>query len=171
MLSGPRSDEPLAWSASIRLSSSASIADRACSLGGSRPRERSASARRSLEAISFGRAIDTACARLLCNFTCSLSRVCLVAEARTRSLLVSDPKKVLARFGWRVRVKFCPIETFSGDLARGACSPLRALSEDTDLDVDLLARDRADLTLSLAATELTGLPFTHRLLERDGVLP
>jgi len=59
-LSGPGNDRPLTWSASIRLSSSASMADRACDLGGSRPRARSASARRSLEATSFGRAIDTA---------------------------------------------------------------------------------------------------------------
>lgn len=59
-LSGPGNDRSLTWSASIRLSCSASMADRSCDLGGRRPRARSASVRRSLDAISFGRAIDTA---------------------------------------------------------------------------------------------------------------
>lgn len=59
-LSGPDNDRSLTWRASIRLSSSASMADRVCDLCGSSPRARSASARRSFEAISFGSAIVTA---------------------------------------------------------------------------------------------------------------
>ena len=47
-----------------------------------------------------------------------LSRVCL-GGARTLSLWVSVPKKVLARFGfgWGVWVMLCPTETLAEELS------------------------------------------------------